>query len=109
LALGIDTHINEEWQMSILKPANILKSLNLVAEEDRNQTDPFKAAKQKLIQNLEPQLKCAEAMVKGETYMQARIETVEDNGVKVRKSINRPIRHWYWRDGEGKFGFKSEF
>jgi len=83
---------------------SILKSLKL-AEQEKGKADPFRSAKTRLIQNLETQLKCAEAMIKGETYMQARMETVEENGTKVRKTVNRPIRHWYWRDGEGRVRF----
>ena len=83
---------------------SILKTLKL-AEKEKGQADPFRSAKTRLIQNLETQLKCAEAMVKGETYMLARMETVEENGTKVRKSIKRPVRHWYWRDSEGNVRF----
>lgn len=83
---------------------SILKTLKL-AEKEKGQADPFRSAKTRLIQNLETQLKCAEAMVKGETYMLARMETVEENGTKVRKPVNRPVRHWYWRDSEGMVRF----
>lgn len=83
---------------------SILKTLKL-AEKEKGQADPFHSAKIRLIQNLETQLKCAEAMIKGETYMQARMETVEENGTKVRKPVNRPVRHWYWRDSEGMVRF----
>jgi|TARA_Y100000294_G_scaffold176618_1_gene199522 hypothetical protein len=83
---------------------SILKTLKL-AEKEKGQADPFRSARTRLIQNLETQLKCAEAMIKGETYMQARMETVEENGTKVRKTVNRPVRHWYWRDREGMVRF----
>lgn len=83
---------------------SILKSLKL-AEEEKGQADPFRSAKTRLIQNLETQLKCAEALVSGEVYMETRIETVEENGTKVRKSVKHPIRHWYWRDSEGNVRF----
>lgn len=85
---------------------SVLKTLNFVAEEDRNAHDPFKAAKGKLISNLETQLKCAEAMVAGDVHMITRMETVEgEDGEKIRKPVKRPIRHWYWRDSEGKVRF----
>ena len=59
---------------------SILKTLKL-AEKEKGQADPFRSAKTRLIQNLETQLKCAEAMVSGEVYMETRIETVEENGI----------------------------
>lgn len=83
---------------------SILKTLKL-AEKEKGQADPFRSAKTRLIQNFETQLKCAEAMVSGEVYMEARIETVEENGTKVRKPIKHPVRHWYWRDTEGNVRF----
>lgn len=83
---------------------SIFKSLKL-AEEEKGQADPFRSAKTRLIQNLETQLKCAEAMVNGEIYMETRIDTVEENGTKVRKPVQHPIRHWYWRDSGGQVRF----
>ena len=83
---------------------SIFKTLKL-AEEEKGQADPFRSAKTRLIQNLETQLKCAEAMVKGEVHMETRIEIVEENGQKIRKPTKYPLRHWYWRDSEGKVRF----
>ncbi len=85
---------------------SLLGNLNIVAGEEKGAHDPFKAAKAKLVSNLETQLKCAEAMVAGEVHMVTRMETVEgENGEKSRLPVKRPARHWYWRDGEGKVRF----
>ena len=85
---------------------SLLGNLNIVAGEEKGARDPFKAAKAKLISNLETQLKCAEAMVAGDVHMVTRMETVEgENGEKSRMPVKRPARHWYWRDGEGKVRF----
>jgi hypothetical protein len=37
--------------------------------------------------------------------MQTRIVTVDEDGHKVRKPVQYPVRHWYWRDHEGKVRF----
>ncbi len=83
----------------------ILKNLNIAAEEPRNQQNPFAKAKSNLLTNLTHQLASAKAMVAGEVYTIARTQTVEENGVNVRKPIQRPIRHWYWRDSTGAVRF----
>jgi hypothetical protein len=70
---------------------SILKSLNIVPEEQGN-ADPVQVAKGRLIENLETQLKCAEAMVAGEIYMTSHMEMVEDeNGNKTRQPVKRPM------------------
>ncbi len=55
--------------------------------------------------NLKQQQLAANAMVKGEAYMVPRMITVEEDGVKVRKQINKPIKTWYWRDSVGQVRF----
>ena len=37
--------------------------------------------------------------------MEPRNITVEENGQRVRKQVNKPIRTWYWRDAEGLVRF----
>ena len=44
-------------------------------------------------------------MVAGETYLVTKMQTVEENGQKVRKPVERPIKHWYWRDSTGAVRF----
>lgn len=34
-----------------------------------------------------------------------RTITVEEDGVKIRKQINKPIKTWYWRDSIGQVRF----
>ena len=82
----------------------VRKDLEL-AREKPNDSELFISAKSRLIENLEIQLKCAEAMVRRETYMRSKMVTVEVNGVKVDKPISQPIHHWYWRDSEGNVRF----
>lgn len=83
----------------------LLKSLNLAAKEDHSAIKPFDKAKSKLLSNLKRQLEASEAMVKGEAYFVTRMKDVEENGQKVRKPVQRPIRHWYWRDSTGNVRF----
>ncbi len=83
----------------------ILKKLNITAEEARNQHNPFAKAKLNLLTNLTNQLKAAEAMVVGKPYLVTKMQTVEENGVNVRKPVERPLRHWYWRDSTGAVRF----
>ena len=81
------------------------KSLKFV-EAEKVQTDPFQSAKTRLVQNLETQLKCAEAMVKGEAYTVPSTKTVTDeDGVKKTVNVPHAPRHWYWRDREGNVRF----
>jgi len=81
------------------------KSLKFV-EPKTDQADPFSSAKSRLLQNLEIQLKCAEAMVKGESYTVPVTKTVtEDDGTKKTVNINHAPRHWYWRDKSGNVRF----
>jgi hypothetical protein len=81
------------------------KSLKFV-EAEKVQTDPFQSAKTRLVQNLETQLKCAEAMVKGENYTVPSTKTVTDeDGVKKTVNVPHAPRHWYWRDREGNVRF----
>jgi len=78
-----------------------LKNLNIAAEEAPSQQSPFDKAKSSLLSNLTHQLASAKAMVAGEVYTVTKMQTVEENGVNVRKPVKRPIRHWYWRDSTG--------
>ena len=82
-----------------------LKNLNIAAEEPRTQLSPFAKAKSNLLSNLTQQLASAKAMVAGEVYTVTKMQTVEENGVNVRKPVKRPIRHWYWRDSTGAVRF----
>jgi len=84
---------------------SILKSLKVVERAAHGKLDPVERAKQKLISNLRQQLKSAEAMVRGETYTVPRMVTVEEDGVRTRRQINKPIKAWYWRDAEGQVRF----
>lgn len=83
----------------------ILKSLKLTEREEPSKQDPVERAKQKLIGNLREQQKAAEAMVRGERYMVPRTVTVEEDGQRVRKQVNKPIKTWYWRDTAGNIRF----
>ena len=60
---------------------SLLGNLNIVAGEEKGAHDPFKAAKAKLISNLETQLECAEAMVAGDVHM---VNWIESAHVPVR-------------------------
>ena len=86
-------------------PDTILKSLTFATREENTDVDPFQRAKAKLIQNLKQQQLAADAMAKGETYMVPRTVTVDEDGVKVRKEVNKPIKAWYWRDSTGQLRF----
>ncbi len=86
-------------------PDTILKSLTFAAREENTDVDPFQRAKAKLIHNLKQQQLAADAMVKGEAYMVPRTITVEQDGVKIHKQINKPIKTWYWRDSVGQVRF----
>ena len=86
-------------------PDLFLKSLNITEREERNAADPFTRMKHRLIANLRRQKRAADAMVRGEPYMEPRNITVEENGQRVRKQVNKPIRTWYWRDAEGLVRF----
>ncbi|MBN4083169.1 hypothetical protein JYU08_00630 [bacterium AH-315-B06] len=86
-------------------PDTILKSLTITAREDNADMDPVQRAKANLIQNLKQQQIAAEAMVNGEAYTVPHTITVEEDGVKVRKQINKPIKAWYWRDSVGQVRF----
>lgn len=83
----------------------LLKSLAIAERESFRKLDPAARAKNKLIANLRHQLKAAEAMVAGETYMVPRTVTVDEDGQRVRKHVNKPLRTWYWRDSTGQVRF----
>ncbi|MDC1213877.1 hypothetical protein N8000_05320 [Rhodospirillales bacterium] len=83
----------------------LIKSLAIAEREQARQLDPAERAKNKLIANLRHQLKAAEAMVAGETYMVPRNVTVDEDGVRMRKQVNKPLRKWYWRDTTGQVRF----
>ena len=84
---------------------SIFKTLK-IAEVEKGTADPFLSAKTRLIQNLEIQLKCAEAMVNGKAYTVPSTKTVTDaDGVKKTVNVPHAPRHWYWRDSEGKVRF----
>jgi hypothetical protein len=81
------------------------KSLKFV-EPETGEADPFSSAKSRLIQNLETQLKCAEAMVKGESYTVPVTKTVTgEDGTKKTVNVPHAPRHWYWRDRTGSVRF----
>ena len=86
-------------------PDTMLKSLTITAREDNADIDPVQRAKSYLIQNLKQQQLAADAMVKGEVYTVPRTVTVEEDGVKVHKQVNKPIKTWYWRDSVGQVRF----
>jgi hypothetical protein len=78
------------------------KSLKFV-EAEKGSTDPFQSAKSRLVENLQTQLKCAEAMVKGEAYTLPTTKTVTgEDGVKKTVNVQHAPRHWYWRDKSGQ-------
>lgn len=83
----------------------LLKSLAVSEREQTRKLDPVTRAKNKLIANLREQLKAAEATLAGETYMVARTVTVDEDGQRVRKQMNKPLRTWYWRDSTGQLRF----
>ena len=81
-------------------------SSSKLVDLENQQSGLFKQAKVRLIQNLETQLKCAEAMVRGEAYTVPVTHTVTDqNGQKKQVQIGRAPRHWYWRDKTGNVRF----
>ncbi len=77
------------------------KSLKFV-EAEIGGTDPFLSAKTRLVENLQTQLKCAEAMVKGQAFTVPSNKTVtNDQGEKETVTVPHAPRHWYWRDSSG--------
>jgi len=86
-------------------PDTILKSLTFAAREENADVDPVQRAKSNLIRNLKQQQLAADSMVKGEAYMVPHTITVDEDGVKVRKQIKKPIKTWYWRDSVGRIRF----
>ncbi len=81
------------------------KSFKFV-ETEKGQADPFQSAKTRLVENLQTQLKCAEAMLKGEAYTVPSTKTVTDaDGVKKTVNVPHAPRHWYWRDRDGHVRF----
>lgn len=86
-------------------PDTFLKSLTLAVREEPTKLTPLQRAKSKLIQNLKQQLASAEAMVDGKPFMVPRTITIEEDGVRVRKQVNKPIKTWYWRDLAGQVRF----
>ena len=84
---------------------SLSKQLSII-DLEKEEVDPFVAAKNKLIQNLQIQLNCAEAMIKGQAYTVPSAKTVTvDQGNKKTIAINQAPRHWYWRDGTGNVRF----
>jgi len=83
----------------------IMNNLNFAKAETHVQRNPFVTAKNNLLNNLQHQLKSAEAMIAGEVYMVEKMRTVTENGEKLRKLVKRPMRHWYWRDSTGVVRF----
>jgi hypothetical protein len=81
------------------------KSLKFV-EAEKGQAEPFQSAKSRLVENLQTQLKCADAMVKGEAYTVPSTKTVTgEDGVKKTVNVQHAPRHWYWRDQSGQVRF----
>lgn len=84
---------------------SFVKSLKFV-EAEKGEADPFHSTKTRLIENLETQLKCAEAMLKGQSYTVPSTKTVTDEkGVKKTVNVPHAPRHWYWRDRSGNVRF----
>lgn len=56
---------------------------------------------------LKQQLEAANPMVEGRSYMveRNRTEVNEETGEKTVKTVQVPLRKWYWRDVEGKLRF----
>ena len=84
-----------------------LKELTIVKDLNPNSVSPLIKARTRLITALKEQLKAAEAMVAGETYMITKMkwQTNDDTGERVRVPIQVPLRKWYWRDTEGNVRF----
>ncbi len=86
---------------------SVLKNLTIAADLDNTKVDPVAVARDRLTNALKQQLKAATAMVEGRTYMVERVRTEAntETGEKTTKTIQVPLRKWYWRDAEGKLRF----
>ena len=67
--------------------------------------DPIVRKREKLIQNIERQIKAVEAHSKGEEYYykaERHIRNVE-TGDRTRQSVSVRLKHWFWKDMSGTY------
>lgn len=85
---------------------SILNSLKL-SDETRSKviTDPIGRKREKLIINLERQIKAVEAEDKGEisTFLAVRTVIHPETGERIRRDVSVKTRPWYFRDLNGAF------
>ena len=77
---------------------SVLSSLKLVAAKRPTQVPSVQLRRNKLVSKLQHQLKLAEALSRGETYMPLRLRSVRDkdtNEVKVVEVATK-VRQWWF-------------
>lgn len=83
-----------------------LSKLNLEKQDKAVERNPFERAKSKLLDNMHKQLKAAEAMINGQTFLVERLAFVTgEDGIKSKQLVKRPLKKWYWRDVNGLVRF----
>lgn len=83
-----------------------LSKLNLEKQDKAVERNPFERAKSKLLENMHKQLKAAEAMINGQTFLIERLAFVTgEDGIKSKQLVKRPLKKWYWRDVNGLVRF----
>lgn len=79
-----------------------LTKLSIIKDLPRIQDDPILARRTKLVLRLVEQKEMAQAMIENQPYMKYHNVWVDDpdTGHKVKKSLPRKMRQWYWeQDG----------
>lgn len=81
--------------------SNFLKSLTIADPAVKQDKSTLETAKDNLVENLKQQHAAAQAMLKGEEYTVERTETVEVDGEKTQRTVQRPIRLWFFKADDG--------
>lgn len=85
---------------------SILKSLKLSTETRAKAiASPEVRRREKLLVNIEHQIKAAEASLKGELYTYPAMRNMKnaETGVRERREVQVTVRNWWWKDMAGTY------
>ena len=88
----------------------ILASLETASLTRNQSTDPVIRRRNKLVAKLNEQLASARALLNGEEFQLTRMVTqTNEDGDRVRVSVPKRFRPWYWHDVAGKWHMELRY
>ena len=88
----------------------ILASLETTKSPRNQSTDPVVRRRNKLVAKLNEQLASARALLNGEEFQLTRMVTqTNEDGDRVRVSVPKRFRPWYWHDVAGKWHMELKY